>query len=228
MAELSLGPIPPDMDTALAHEDPEAQLQVRAGGQAGMFHGHGEGAEIDKQTLERFFRVVDRGLRSRLGPDEHPLLLASVAYYLPIFRSVSSHGALLDDCLAGSPEGRPIRDLHRQAWDIVGPHLAAARRDAEERVRAMIGVGRAAVGAVDVVTAAQAGRVATLFLADDMPRWGRVTTGGAVEVHDRPQPGDDDLLETAALAAVATDGEVYLDAVDIMPAGADTAALLRW
>jgi hypothetical protein len=32
MAELSLGAVPPDMETALAHEDPEAQLQVRAGG----------------------------------------------------------------------------------------------------------------------------------------------------------------------------------------------------
>jgi hypothetical protein len=228
MAELSLGPIPPDMDTALAHEDPEAQLQVRGGGLAGMFHGHGEGAEIDKQTLERFFRAVDRGLRSRLGSDQHPLLLASVTYYLPIFRSVSSYGALLDDCLAGSPEGRPIRDLHRQAWDIIGPHLSAARRDAEGRLQAMLGVGRAAVGAVDVVTAAQAGRVTTLFMADDMPCWGRVTTGGTVEIHDTAEPGDDDLLEIAALTVVATNGEVYLDAADIMPAGADTAALLRW
>jgi hypothetical protein len=156
------------------------------------------------------------------------LLLASVAYYLPIFRSVSSYGALLDDCLAGSPEGCPIRDLHRQAWDIIGSHLSAARRDAEERLQAMIGVGRAAVGAFDVVTAAQAGRVTTLFLADDTPCWGRLTTGRAVEVHDTAEPGDDDLLETAALTVLATNGEVYLDAADIMPAGADTAALLRW
>jgi hypothetical protein len=70
--------------------------------------------------------------------------------------------------------------------------------------------------------------VTTLFLADDTPCWGRVTTGGVVEVHDTAEPGDDDLLETAALAVVATNGEVYPDAADIMPAGADTAALLRW
>ena len=228
MAELSLGSIPPDMATALAHEDPEAQLQVRAGGQAGMFHGHGEGAEVDKQTLERFFRAVDRGLRDRLPPDRHPLLLASVTYYLPIFQSVSSFGGIVDDCLAGNPEDRPVRDLHAEAWDIVGPQFAAARHDAEGRLQAAIGGGHAAVGVADVVASTLAGRVATLFLADDEPCWGRTTGSGGVEVHDRVEPGDEDLLEKAAVAVLSANGEVYLDGVDTVPAGARAAALLRW
>jgi hypothetical protein len=228
MGELTLGPIPPDMETALAHEDPEAQLQVRAGGQAGMFHGHGEGAEVDKQTLERFFRVVDRALRSRLGPDRHPLVLACVGYYLPIFRSVSSYDGLADDCIAGSPEGRPVHVLQQQAWDIVGPLFEAARRVAEERLRAAVGVGRAAVGAADVVVAAYAGQVATLFLADDDPCWGRLTPSSAPEVHEAPENGDEDLLETAARTALTTNGDVYLDAADVVPEGARAAALLRW
>jgi hypothetical protein len=228
MAELSLGPIPPDMASALAHEDPEAQLQVRAGGQAGMFHGHGQGAEVDKQALERFFRAVDRGLRFRLGPDRHPLVLASVAYYPPIFRSVRSAGQLLDECVTGNPEGRHARDLHQQGWDIVAAHVATARRIAEERLRTAVGVGRAAVGTADVAASVAAGRVATLFLADDEPCWGRVTPRGAVELHDTAEPDDEDLLQTAAVSALTSNAEVYFDADDVVPAGARAAGLLRW
>jgi hypothetical protein len=228
MGELTLGPIPPDMETALAHEDPEAHLQVRSGGQAGMFHGHGGGAEVDKQTLGRFFRAVDRGLRSRLGLDRYPLVLACVGYYLPIFRSVSSYDGLVDDCIAGSPEGRPARDLQRPAWGIVGPLFESARRDAEERLGAAVGGGRAAMGVADVVVAAHAGQVETLFLADDEPCWGRLTRNNSPEVHNAAEPGDEDLLDTAARAALTTNGDVYLDAADVVPEGARAAALLRW
>ena len=237
--ELTLGPIPGSMAEALAHEDPEAQLQVRSGGKGGVYHGHGVGDEIDKQALERFFRAVDRGLRARLGPDPAPLVLAAVAYYLPIFRSVTTHPALAGAAVEGSPDGLAPRDLHPAAWEIVAPLFASARGAAEERLQAAIARARAAVGAREVVEAAATRRVDTLFLADGAPGWGRLRDSSLVELHEERQAGDDDLLEWAAAATLAAGGSVYLEDVgrgteaaggrDAPEQGVDgAAALLRW
>jgi hypothetical protein len=228
LAELPLGPIPASMADALAHEDREAHLQVRSGGQAGMFHGHGTGDEVDKQALERYFRAVDRGLSARLGSDRHPLVLAAVSYYLPIYQSVTTHEPILDDCIAGNPEGKPPRDLHQRGWEIVAPVFASARLAAEERLARAIAGGRAAVGAAEVVTAALAGRIATLFLATDHPCWGRSSGLRTVETHEVRRPGDEDLLDTAAGAVLGAGGRVFTDAADAVAVKAPAAAELRW
>lgn len=229
MAELAPGPMPPSMAEALAHEDPEAQLQVRAGGQAGMFHGHGEGDEIDKQALERFFRAVDRGLRARVGWRRHPVVLAAVGYYLPMYRSVSDHPALVGEAVEGNPQGRSPQELHADAWEIVAHVFESARREAAERLEAGAGTGATTTDAVEVVGAALAGRVDSLFLAG-RPAWGWVHDGPpiVVDVHDEPQPGDDDLLDLAATEVLLTGGAVYTGELPGPVRGALAAALLRW
>ncbi|MGD9704123.1 MAG: hypothetical protein AB7Q42_08130 [Acidimicrobiia bacterium] len=227
MSELPLGRIPSSMAEALAHEDPEAQLQIRSGGQGGMFHGHGVGDEVDKQALERFIRLVDRGVQAELGSAPHPLVLAAVRYYLPIYRSVTNRVALAERTVEGAPEGRSPGELHDQAWEIASPMFAGRRHDARERLRAALGQDRAALGAVAVVGAALAGRVATLFLRDDEPCWGRADDTGNVALSAAMEAGDDDVLERAALATLAAGGEVYVDAAAV-PEPEVAAALLRW
>jgi hypothetical protein len=226
IAELPLGPVPASMAEALAHEDPEARLQVRAGGQAGMFHGHGVGDEIDKQALERYFRAVDRGLRTRLQPAAAPLVLAAVGYYLPIYRSVTTHPALASTAVEGSPESRSPRELHAAAWEIVAPTFASARRDAEVRLKEALGTGRAATGPQAVAEAALAGRVDVLFLPDDEPVWGQVVDRTA-RLHAQRQQGDIDLLERAARETLAAGGTVQVRSDEMAGAGT-AAALLRW
>jgi Bacterial archaeo-eukaryotic release factor family 7 len=227
IAELALDAVPASMAEALAHEDHEAQLQVRAGGQAGMFHGHGVGDEVDKQALERFFRAVDRGLRPLLRSDPAPLVVAAVDYYLPIYRSITTHLALVDTAVAGSPERQQPRDLHAAAWDAVAPIFASARNDAVQRLRSALERGSAAAGAVDVAEAAVAGRVATLLLADDAPIPGHLQAGRATLQDDRHN-GAVDLLEHAAVATLASGGTVFTDEGDAVPDGVGAAALLRW
>ena len=227
IAELPLGPIPASMADALAHEDPEAQLQVRAGGQGGMFHGHGVGDEIDKQALERFFRAVDRGVQTQLPSKAAPLVLAAVGYYLPIYRSVTAHPALATRAAEGSPQSRSPRELHAAAWEIVAPMFASARHDAEERLRSALATGRAATDPREVAEAAQSGRVEVLFLHDDQPVWGRVENGHA-QVHPQRQEGDIDVIERAAIDTLAAGGTVQVHAGDHRPVAAAPSAVLRW
>ncbi|HUU61410.1 MAG TPA: hypothetical protein VMX37_03395, partial [Acidimicrobiia bacterium] len=67
----TIGPLEPDlvpgsMAEALAHEDPERQLQFHSSGGEAQYHGHGAGAEIDKAALERYLRAVDQAVTERL------------------------------------------------------------------------------------------------------------------------------------------------------------------
>jgi hypothetical protein len=211
IAELPAGPIPPTIDDALAYEDPERQLQYRSNtGQTAQFHGHGVGGELDKQALERFLRAVDRGVVEVLGGDPSPLVLASVAYYVPIYRSVTRHPNVLERGVEGSPERRSPADLHAAAWSLVEPVLAAAREQSLDRIRTAP-AERVAFAITDVVTAAHEGRVDTLLLSDGPPLPGHVdaTTGAATPV-DEAAPGTEDLLDRAAIDTLRHGGRVFV------------------
>jgi hypothetical protein len=231
IAELEPGPIPTSMDEALAHEDPEAQLQFHSSRESGMFHGHGEGAEIDKQRLERYMRAIDHGLVERIGSARRtPLVLASVGYYLPIFAGVSDHPTLAERAVEGNPENRSAQELHTAAWEIVAPAFEAARHEAVEALKRAEGTGRVSTDVASVVQAALEGRVGTLFLAGDSPAWGRVDGGppATVEVHDTHRAGDNDLLDLAASETLLAGGTVYTGESVPSEDGSLAAAHLRW
>ncbi len=63
---------PQRLDEALQYDDPEKQLQFhtgtpQGGGRDAMFHGHGAGEDDQKVRLERYFNLVDNGLREHAG-----------------------------------------------------------------------------------------------------------------------------------------------------------------
>lgn len=228
IAELPSGPIPSSMAEALAHEDPERQLQLHSGGgQTAQFHGHGAGDEIDKATLERFFRAVDRGVAEVLGDDRQPLVLASVAYYAPIYRAISRHPQLLDGSVEGNPEHRGPLELHAGAWPLAEPVLAAARQQALDRLRSAP-TARVATALPDVVSAAREGRVETLLVTPAPPTWGRVDPDtGAVTVTDLPADDAEDLLDRAVADTLLSSGTPLLvEPTDLEQTS--VAALLRF
>jgi len=228
IAELPSGQIPSSMADALAHEDPERQLQLHSGGgQTAQFHGHGAGDEIDKATLERFFRAVDGGVVTMLGDDRRPLVLASVAYYAPIYRAISRHPHLLEGGVEGNPEHRGPVDLHAGAWLLAEPVLAAAREQALGRLREAP-PNRVATDLAAVVSAAREGRVDTLLVTPTPPTWGRVDPGtGAVTVTDHPAADTEDLVDRAVADTLLSSGTPFLvEPTDLRQTS--LAALLRF
>lgn len=228
IAELPLGSIPPSMAEALAHEDPERQLQFRSGGgQTAQFHGHGAGGEVDKQTLERFFRAVDSGVVATLGGDPSPLVLAAVGYYAPIYRSISRHPNVIEMCVEGNPEHRSPVELHAEAWPLAEPVLASARQQALGRLRDAP-TARVATALADVLAAAREGRVDTLVVTPGPSTWGRVdpSTGAAVET-EGPASDGEDLLDRAVADTLLNAGTaLVVDGSELQDTSA--AALLRF
>lgn len=211
IAELPSGAIPASMADALAHEDPERQLQFHSGGgQTAQFHGHGAGDEIDKAALERFFRAVDHGVANVLGDDRQPLVLAAVAYYAPIYRAISRHPHLLEGGVEGNPEHRGPIDLHAEAWLLAEPVLAATRAQALDRLREAP-TARVATAIADVVSAAREGRVDTLLVTPGPPAWGRVDPNtGAVTLTDRPANDTEDIVDRAVADTLLSSGTPFL------------------
>lgn len=218
------------MAAALAHEDPEKQLQVRSSvlTGTGQFHGHGVGDEHQKAALERYFRAVDRGLAGIFLDTPAPLVLASVSYYGSIYRSVSKHPRIVEDILAGSPEDLSAIQLHEKAWPMIELQLSARDAAVQDRFAQSHATGRTAEGLADVAAAATEGRVELLLLPRGQHRWARHNQARPTEVHDERQPGDVDLLDEVALQVLRTGGDVVVMDGEEIPHGATTAAILRY
>lgn len=229
IGEVDLGPIPASMAEALAHEDPEAQLQFRSGGDAN-FHGHGKGDEVDKAAVERFLRAVDRGLAERLGASEHPLVLAGVGYYGPIFRSVSRHPHVLEPMVEGNPEHRRPDELHTAAWEVVAPVFAGARQEALDRFEQSVGAGRTATDVVEVAVAAREGRIDSVFVDDGAaPDWARLGEAPHdIERVEGPGPDVVDLLDHVVAATLQAGGAVFGSDPEGPGLADPVAALLRY
>jgi hypothetical protein len=161
--------IPSSMKEALAHEDPERQLQQRSSGTGeAQFHGHGSGDELDKAAIERFLRAVDHGMAEVLagvpGATDLPLVVASVAYYQPIYRGVSRHRVVMERGIEGNPDHLSPADLHASAWAVVSDRFDQAASTALERFAAARGTGDAESDPFEIAARAAEGRVDTLIV----------------------------------------------------------------
>jgi hypothetical protein len=161
--------LPVSMKEALAHEDPERQLQQRSSGTGeAQFHGHGSGDELDKAAIERFLRAVDHGMTEVFagipGAADLPLVVASVAYYLPIFRNVSRHRVIMEQGVEGNPEHQSPSQLHGSAWAVMADHFDQAAWTAIQRFEAAGGTGDAESDPFEIAARAAEGRVETLIV----------------------------------------------------------------
>jgi hypothetical protein len=199
-----------------------------AGSWAGIFHGHGVGIDEAKGELLHYFQKIDRALHPLLCGERAPLVLAAVDYLMPIYRLANTYPHLLDRGIEGNPDRLTSRELHDRAWAVVAPHLHEASKKAAARYDYLAGTGRTAGGLEEVVRAACGGGVEVLFVALDRECWGLVDlTTDQVEVHGRAEPGDEDLLNLAALHTLSSGGTVYALPREDVPGGDAAAAIVR-
>lgn len=191
VSELDVPGVPHSMEEAVPEAEPERTRGVHSvGGGGAVTHGQGTEAEYDKEALARFFRTVDDALVAHLGTRRSPLVLASVAYYLPIYKSMSRYPSVWDAVVEGNPEHRTAQELHDDAWRLVAGHFDHEATAELDRYREAAGTGRTLTGADQVLGAAREGRVDAVLV--DM----RETTSG------------DEVLDLAVLETLRRSGRV--------------------
>ena len=138
-----------------------------------------------------------------------PLVLAGVAYLVPLYKAVTTYPVVMEEAIYGSPAEIWLPEIHERAWSIVQPHFEQARRAAMEQYTALTGTGRTAARVEDVLPAAACGRVETLLVDHNRRIWGNFDPeAGSATVHETAQAGDEDLIEVAILQTYAAGGKV--------------------
>lgn len=216
--EIQLHDIPANLVEALQYNDEIRSRTVHthtaAGGAAGrreaIFHGHGPGVDSAKDGILEFFQMVDRGLQQRLHNEHAPLVLAAADYLLPIYRQASTYPHVLEEAIVGHPDRLSAAELHDRAWDIVQPHFHAERDKISALYRQLAGTGRTAKEVAEIVRAAYQGQLQYLFVVRSGEQWGKFDSNNQqVHLHDKPEPGDEDLLNLAAIHTLAHKGKVF-------------------
>lgn len=198
--------------------------------QAERFHGHGEGIDdAEVANMTHYCRRIDEGIREVLKDTQAPLILACVDSLAPYFKEVASHRPILDPVISGNPDEVSAEQLHHKAWPIVEPHFREARAKAADQYHEGMAKGRAGQALADVLTAAHQGRIATLFVGLGLQRWGRFEFDRLqLDEHDQEQPGDEELLDLAAMQTLLHGGTVYGVPPEDVPGGQPLAAVYRF
>ncbi|RJP23931.1 MAG: hypothetical protein C4520_05215 [Candidatus Abyssobacteria bacterium SURF_5] len=211
---------------------------AKEGKRPAIFHGHGSGTDDEKDRIMQYFLQVDRILQKVLYRDQAPLVLAGVEYLFSIYRAANSYQYLLDDGVGGNPEILKPEELRQQAWAVVAPHFSETQAKAGERFMQELGTGHASKDIKEILRGASQGRVDTLrlwlggrweckFVPVGLQVWGVFTNGG-VHVHEKEEPGDEDLLDVAAIQTVLNGGTVYAVKPEEVPGGSPLAAIFRY
>jgi hypothetical protein len=223
--------VPGSLREVLGVADHDRAFSAHGGGAAGfVFHGRGPGREETKESLLKYFRAVDRGLRDFLRDERSPLLLASVKYYHPIYREANSYPHLLAEGLEGNYERANVDQIHAEAWPIVGRAYEGRAAEWIGRYRALAGTGLALDGLEEIAAAAMSGRVRCALAAEGETLWGVLDRRtGAVTRHDQQTgPDDGDLVDDLCEEALKRGADVYVIPRSQMPTGSPIAAILRF
>jgi release factor family 7 len=235
---VALHGVPASLPDALAYDEFAKQPQFhpgipgRGGERGAIFHGQGarDGTIVKEETL-RYFQQVDRGVRHALHAEHDPLLLAGIAYLLPIYRAANTYPQLAADDIAINPDDLRPEELHARACAIVAQRSGHERAEAIDRFRSFAGTSPAQASRYlrTIVPAAQEGRIATLFVADGQRRWGTFDPAtGALALHDAAQPRDTELVDFATIQTILHGGTVYTVAPEQLSEAAPLAAILRY
>lgn len=83
------------------------------------YHSQYNVAEVNKQLLTQFFRVIDRRLHRYLTDRHLPLIVAGVGYLLPLYRAVNTYRGLIANGLRGSFRRTNLGTLRERAWNAL-------------------------------------------------------------------------------------------------------------
>ncbi|MBD1917389.1 MULTISPECIES: hypothetical protein [Cyanophyceae] len=234
--EIEIEGLPKGMDEALKRDETAKDEQRRQGGgagraalQAGSYHGQGGERENIKEDLLQYFLVVDKALHNFFRNRRSPLVLAGVSYLLPIYQEANTYNFIVEEGIQHNTKERTAQELHAEAWAIVEPQFEAGKHNALDYYHESIAAGKGSDNLNEVIQGAFYGRVDQLFVPVGMQKWGHFDPEAMeLEIHNDAQPGDEDLLNAAAIQTIFHGGTVYAVEPQEMPNEVSIAAVFRY
>lgn len=240
--EVEVEGLPTSLDEALQYDETAKEGQFRistskggtsnAAQQAGEFHGQGSPDRDEHQKdILQFFYLVDKALHEVLRNQKAPLVMAGVEYLMPIYREANTYQHLVDDDGIHTENVQVVKpeELHQKALEVVEPRFAKAEQDAIEYYYEASGAGRTCTNPQEAIPAAYYGRIEQLFVPIGVQQWGNFDfQANELHIHPDAEPGDEDLLDAAAVQTLLNGGTVYAVEPEKVPESAAIAAVFRY
>ena len=174
-------------------------------------------------------RIV-HAVRAALGPDAGPIVLAAEAQIAGHFTKAAHLPDVLPSTVAVNPFALTDEELHARALAAIDPALNAEPNAVLEQVQARLGTAQSnvAIRLEEILAAGVEGRVDAGVVASDEMLWGRYTPGKVVAADGHRAPGDEDLLNLAAVQAMRTGGRAFARPRADLPREVPAAATLRF
>lgn len=207
--------LPSDIGDLMKYIDGEKTLQHHSGqggNETAVFHGQGAGKQMEDQRIREYVRMINKGIMDLMCDDDtEPLILATVEETAALYRQENEYENLMEAYVAGNPDEDDPALLHEKAWELMLPTVKADIDSDAEAFDAAIARDEASFSLHDIVPAAIAGRVDTLFVAMEDEIWGTYETDThSVTVHEEPREESIPLLNEAAVTTYLNGGTVYV------------------
>ena len=229
LEEVPCPDLPSSIDEVVPEGEPSHALQSHSGSRgSAIFHGHGSGEETQDEGLTKFFTTCDRATSAFLRNESAPLFLNCVDQHAAAYRRINTNPRLLDVTLSGNPYSTSDKDLHKQCLDAMKAIYEESERNAAAQYRKRKAEDKATDQLPRILTAANEGRVESLWVPRGRPVLG-VWNAERAEVQVQPHNGSRyDLLDYAATQTYLSSGNVYTVAPDAMPDQGPAAAAFRY
>jgi len=228
--KLNVEMVPASLREDLQGQEFERQSQFHtaapksAGKRGSVFYG----TDINqKERILHFFRTVDRTVARLLKGQSAPLVLAAVEYLFPLYKTANTYPHLLEKGVGGNPDILLPNALHAASWKLVESHLDEAKASALEMYKRLVNTERTSSNLLEILVAAERDRVRFLFVPPSGEQWGSFVLPETVHLHSQQEPGDDELLNLAAVLTLRHEGPVYVVPADELREGAPLAAVFR-
>jgi len=233
LGRVELPELPASFTEALGSDRKESFLNLHspsANSAAPIFHGHGGLAQNKKETLVRFFRVIDNALWRLLREERAPLVLVGVGYYHPIYHALSRYPHLAEQGVEGNFEHTTPQEIHTRVWPIVSARFQARGDQVLNEYTQLAGREQVRDDLQMVAQAAVHGRARQLLVEEHAHLWGMLDrkSGKVVQHVTQQDTRDGDVLNDLTECVLARGGEVWMVQAARMPSSSPVAAILRW
>lgn len=233
---IELGDIPDSLSEALQLEESENHMQFHTQsspgntGQGAIFHGQGGLDDKHKDRVYRFIQTVEKEITGKLQSRNEPLVFAGVEFLFAMYKQANTYPHLHEaDHVKGSMEETKALDLLPQAWQIIQPHFQADFDKISDRFHALKQKKKASDHLNEIIPASVYKRVGTLCVVLDRHQWGGFDSANdRVGVQSENNPGNEDLLNFAAVHTLRNGGNVYAAEQNQMPTQSPIGAVFRY
>ncbi len=222
---------PKDIYDSAGHDVVQKSLEFRSkmpGKEFAPFHGKGEGKDYKETEVLKYMEDLDEGLHKVLEGYSVPVVVAAVESIFAQFKEVSRYKNIVPKCVPGNYDNGDILTVHEKAKDIMAPWFEQVKND--KKASYSEAIGKTTSSLEDVVIAADAGQIDTLFVAKGKHVWGEYDREAAkINIHNEKQPMDNCLLDFAARNTFLKNGKVFFEEEENLPENTSPVnAILRF